>query len=77
MARFSNVGSHGLDKIVTYKGKRLVRRLRALHVSVTGRGARSEALWQAADASRDWGYWYSTRREAFENSGACDRPVAP
>jgi len=35
----------------------------------------SEVIWQAADASPDWGYWYSTARQAAAESNSSDRVI--
>jgi hypothetical protein len=51
-----------IDTIVTRGGAPLRRRQRG-----------SEILWQSIDASPDWGYWYSTARQAREYSNASDR----
>lgn len=51
-----------VDKIVIYHGHKLRRRQRG-----------NEVLWQSADVSADWGYWYSTARQASAESNASDR----
>lgn len=65
------------DKIVTFKGKKLIRREkvspRQNNLFPSSRLMRIEVLWQAEDADRDFGYWYPTRREAFEKSNATDK----
>lgn len=56
--------TYGAERIVTYRGHQLRRRQ-------TG----SEVIWQAADASPVWGYWYSTARQAIQESGSLDKVV--
>jgi len=51
-----------IDTVVTRHGRSLRRRAHGRSV-----------LWQAADASPIWGYWYDTARQAAAESNASDR----
>lgn len=55
------------DTVVVVDGVRLVRR--------EARGSRGglRHIYQAESASRDWGYWYDSAREAARKSNSTDR----
>lgn len=58
-----------MDKIVIVNGVRLVRR-----EQVGPRGGRTY-LYQAENASRDWGFWYGSAQEAARRSNPSDKVV--
>lgn len=58
------------EVVVTVNGVRLVR-----HEERGPRGGR-RYLYQAETASRSWGYWYSSARQAAALSNASDRVVS-
>lgn len=63
-----------IDAIVVRRGLTLRRRVST--VLGARRQPRTEILWQAATASPDYGYWYSTARQAAAESNASDRVVS-
>jgi hypothetical protein len=58
------------DTAINYRGIKLVRRAK------TGPKGGRVYLYQAAEASRDWGYWYDTAAQAARESNESDRVVA-
>lgn len=55
--------------IIRYRGVELVRR------SYPGPRGGTRHIYQAAEASRTWGYWYDTASEAAAASNSSDRVV--
>ena len=57
------------DTQIRYHGVTLVRRM------VVGPRGGKNYLYQHAQASREWGYWYETASQAADESNASDRVV--
>ena len=67
---------HSARLVIDECDKALVRIVRRYGISLRRYQKRAnKVLWQAETASPDWGYWYSTARQAADESNASDRVV--